>query len=211
LRFDPRYVQVHAAAAPERLGEVIHLRAKRNGIRDTARRLGSGSSILFYMGVHDVDAIQWIARSRVSRVYARKREVLETGNEDVLYAVLELESGAIASLDYSWAWPNGMMNGYRAAFEVVGTRSAASLDVTDQGLHFVDDAGTSGGDTHLWPAINGRIVGDLADEIDHFIMASLAGTPYLQPWQEALAAIPVLDALATSAQSGQPVDVDRTR
>jgi predicted dehydrogenase len=75
----------------------------------------------------------------------------------------------------------------------------------------VDDAGTSGGDTHLWPEINGRIVGDLADEIDHFIMASLAGTPYLQPWQEALAAIPVLDALATSAQSGQPVDVDRTR
>jgi len=209
LRFDPRYVQLHAAAAPERLGKVIHVRAKRNGIRDTARRLGSSSSILFYMGVHDVDAMQWIARSRISRVYARKREVLGTGNEDVLYAVVEFENGALGSLDYSWAWPNGMMNGYRAAFEIVGTQSAAALDVTDQGFHTVDERGTAGGDTHLWPEINGRIVGDLADEIDHFVMATLTGAPYIQPWQEALDAIPVLDALAESAQSGHPVNVER--
>jgi predicted dehydrogenase len=56
LRFDPRYVRTFHAAAPERLGEPIHLRAKRNGVRSTARRLGNSSSILFYMGVHDVDA-----------------------------------------------------------------------------------------------------------------------------------------------------------
>ena len=88
LRFDPRYVQVHEAADPARLGEPIHIRAKRNGIRSTARRLGAASSILFYMGVHDVDAMQWIGRSRIARVYARKREVLGTGNEDARYAGL---------------------------------------------------------------------------------------------------------------------------
>ena len=44
----------------------IHLRAKRNGVRSTARRLGAASSILFYMGVHDIDAMQWIARSRIT-------------------------------------------------------------------------------------------------------------------------------------------------
>ena len=209
LRFDPRYVQVHAAAAPDRLGQVIHVRAKRNGIRDTACRLGNASSILFYMGVHDVDAMQWIARSRISRVFARKREVLGTGNEDALYAVVDFENGAIGILDYSWAWPNGMMNGYRAAFEIVGTRSAAMLDVTDQGFCTIDDTGTAGADTHLWPEINGRIVGDLADEIDHFLLATLTGAPYVQPWQEALDTIPVLDALAESAGSGQPVTVIR--
>jgi predicted dehydrogenase len=209
LRFDPRYVQVHEAAAPERLGEVIHLRAKRNGIRSTARRLGPASSILFYMGVHDIDAMQWIARSRISRVYAQKREVLGTGNEDAFYAVVNFENGAIGSIDYSWAWPDGLMNGFRAALEVVGTKTAAYLDVTDQGFYAVSDAGTTGGDTHLWPEINGRITGDLADEIDHFVTATRDGTPYLQPWQEALDAIPVLDALALSALSGEPVSVHR--
>lgn len=209
LRFDVRYVQVYHAADPARLGEPIHLRAKRNGVRSVARRLGANSSILFYMGVHDVDAMQWIGRSRIARVYAQKREVLGTGNEDVLYAVLTFENGAIGSLDYSWAWPNGLMNGFRSAFEIVGTMSAAALDVSDQGLYFTDDAATTGGDTHLWPEINGRIAGDLANEIDHFVKATLSGTPYLQHYQEAFDAIPVLDALAASARSGVPVDVAR--
>jgi predicted dehydrogenase len=209
LRFDPRYVQVHQAAAPERLGEPIHLRAKRNGTRATARRLGGDTSILFYMGVHDIDALQWIGRSLISRVYAQKRAVLGTGNEDALYAVVNFDNGAIGSIDYSWAWPDGLMNGYRAAFEIVGTRSAAYLDVADQGFYAVVDAGTTGGDTHLWPEINGRIVGDLADEIAHFVDATLAGRPYLQHHSEALAAIPVLDALAESARTGEAVAVKR--
>ncbi|NGO55293.1 Gfo/Idh/MocA family protein [Allomesorhizobium camelthorni] len=209
LRFDPRYVQVYHAAAPERLGAPIHLRAKRSGIRSTARRLGASSSILFYMGVHDVDALQWIARSRIARVYAQKRDVLGNGNEDALYAVVNFENGAIGAIDYSWAWPDGLMNGFRAALEVVGTRSATYLNVADQGFYTVDDDGTSGGDTHLWPEINGRIAGDLADEIDHFVTATLSGAPYLQSCQEAFDAIPVLDALAESARSGQPVEVCR--
>lgn len=209
LRFDARYVQVFDAARPEKLGAPIHLRAKRNATRSVARRLGASSSILFYMGVHDVDAMQWIGRSRISRVYAQKREALGSGNEDALYAVLNFENGAIGSLDYSWAWPDGLMNGFRSAFEIVGTRSAAALDVSDQGLSFVTDAGTTGGDTHLWPEINGRIAGGLADEISHFVTATLAGTPYRQHHREALDAIPVLDALAESARNAQPVEVLR--
>lgn len=209
LRFDARYVQVFYAARPENLGQPIHLRAKRNAIRAVARRLGASSSILFYMGVHDVDAMQWIARSKITKVYAQKREVLGTGNEDALYAVLNFENGAIGSLDYSWAWPDGLMNGFRAAFEVIGSRSAAALDVSDQGLSFIANAGTTGGDTHLWPEINGKIAGGLADEIGHFVTATLAGTPYLQHYREAFDAIPVLDALAESARSGQPVPVRR--
>ena len=209
LRFDPRYVQVHAASRPERLGRPIHLAAKRNSTRATAQRLGPATSILFYMGVHDVDALQWCARSRISHVYAQKCQILGNGNEDALQAVLNFENGAIGLLDYSWAWPDGLMNGFRSSLEIVGTKSAAYLDCSDQGLFTVDDHGTAGGDTHLWPDINGRITGDLADELDHFIKATLRGKPYLQPYQEAFDAIPVLDALALSAHTGTPVDVAR--
>lgn len=209
LRFDPRYVQVYEAAQPDRLGEPIHVRAKRNGVRSTAARLGSATSIRFYMGVHDIDAMQWIARSRIAKVYAQKREVLGNGNEDALYAVVNFENGAIGSIDYSWAWPDGLMNGYRAALEIVGTKSAAYLDCADQGFYTVGADGTAGGDTHLWPEINGRIVGDLADEIAHFVEATLSGAPYRQHHREALDAIPVLDALAESADIGLPVPVRR--
>jgi predicted dehydrogenase len=209
LRFDPRYVQAFHAAAPERLGTPIHLHARRHAVRSTARRLGDNSSILFYMGVHDVDAMQWIGRSKITRVYAQKREVLGNGNEDALYAVVNFENGAIGSIDYSWAWPDGLMNGFRSSFEIVGTKSATYVDCSDQGFHVVEKSATTGGDTHLWPEINGRIVGDLADEIGHFIQATLLDRPYLQHHRDALDAIPVLDALAESAKSGCRVEVPR--
>jgi len=209
LRFDPRYVKVFQASAPEILGEPIHLHAKRNATRSTAARLGDATSILYYMGVHDIDAMQWIARSKICRAYAQKRKVLATGNEDALFAIVNFENGAIGSLDYSWAWPDGLMNGYRASLEIVGTRAAAYLDCSDQGFFAIDENCTSGGDTHLWPEINGRIVGDLADEIDHFIKASISGAAYIQNCYEAFDAIPVLEALDQSANVGRPVDVNR--
>jgi predicted dehydrogenase len=209
LRFDPRYVQTFHAAAPNRLGTPIHLRAKRNGIRATAKRLGASSSILFYMGVHDIDAMQWIARSKIVRVYAQKVEALGHGNEDALYAVVNFDNGAIGNIDYSWAWPDGLMNGFRSSLEIVGTRAATYLDCSDQGFYVVEGSGTSGGDTHLWPEVNGRIAGDLADELAHFVKASLSGELYVQDHREALDAIPVLDALAESARTSLPVEVVR--
>ncbi len=209
LRFDPRYEPDTPAAAAERLAAPSHSRPTRTGVRATPQRLGGASSILFYMGVHDIDAMQWIGRSPITRVYAQKRQALGTGNEDALYAVVNFANGAVGSLDLSWAWPAGLMNGYRASFEIVGTQSAAYLDCADQGFYAVGEEGTVGGDTHLWPEINGRIVGDLADEISHFVEATRTGQPYHQHHREAFAAIPPLDALKESAERGVPVEVRR--
>lgn len=209
LRFDPRYVQLRAQADPERLGDPIHLRAKRNSVRDLSKRLGTTSSILFYMGVHDVDAMQWVARSPIVRVHAQKVNKLRHADEDALYAIVTFENGAIGMLDYSWAWPNGLYGGYWATFEIVGTKSAAWLDVRDQGFAIIDDQTLTGADTHLWPVINDRLVGDLRDEIMHFAEAVLAGAPFVQPWQEALSAVRVLDAIFASVESGSTVEVRR--
>lgn len=209
LRFDPRYVQLRQAADPESLGDPVHLRAKRNSIRDLAQRLGANSSILFYLGVHDVDMMQWVARSPITRVYARKVQKLSNGNEDALYAVVDFANGAIGSLDYSWAWPSSLPAGYYAQFEVIGTKSAAILDVRDQGLQVLTGDGTSNLDTHLWPTINGQIVGDLRDELMHFASAILSNTPFAQDPAEALDAIRVLDALFRSMETGQPEAVVR--
>lgn len=210
LRFDPRYVQLRAAADPAQLGEPIHLRAKRNSVRSLAQRLGSNSSILYYLGVHDIDMLQWVARSPITRVYAQKVQKLSNGNEDALYAVLNFANGAIGTLDYSWAWPDGLPNGYWVHFEVVGTKAASFLEVRDQGLHIVTAEGTNGADTHLWPDINGQITGILKDELMHFATALLENRPFVQPYADALDAIRVIDALFKSIETGAPIDVARS-
>ena len=210
LRFDPRYVQLREAAHPDRLGEPIHLRAKRNSIRGLAERLGAASSILFYLGVHDVDMMQWVARSPITRVYAQKVQKLSNGNEDALQAVVNFANGAIGALDYSWAWPDGLPSGYHAAFEVIGTKSAALLDVRDQGFHVVTADGPTAADTHLWPEVHGRITGDLRDELLHFAEAVRSGEPFVQDYRDALDAIRVLDALFASVEQDRPAAVVRT-
>ena len=142
----------------------------------------------------------------------RSVEVLGTGNEDALYAVVNFENGAIGSIDYSWAWPDGLMNGYRVVAR--NRRHAARPPISTAPTRASTPSrttATSGGDTHLWPEINGRIVGDLADEIAHFVKAT--------PVRHALScstiakrfdAIPVLDALArVGARPALPVEVVR--
>jgi predicted dehydrogenase len=209
LRFDPRYVQLRAAADPAQLGDPIHLRAKRNSVRSLAQRLGSNSSVLYYLGVHDIDMLQWVARSPITRVYAQKVQKLSNGNEDALYAVLNFANGAIGTLDYSWAWPDGLPNGYWVHFEAVGTKGASFLEVRDQGLHIVTADGSQGADTHLWPEINGEITGILKDELMHFATAVLKDRPFVQDWREAEDAIRVIDAIFASIDSAAPVDVAR--
>ena len=76
--------RLQAAAHPDRLGEPIHLRAERNTVRSLAERIGADSSILHYLGVHDIDMMQWVARSPITRVYAQKVSKLSNGNEDAL-------------------------------------------------------------------------------------------------------------------------------
>ncbi len=207
LHFDPRYAQMRDAAVRGDYGDVINLRAKRNTIRALPQRLGAASSIMYYLGVHDVDMLQWCAGANITRVYAQQVRKLGNEIEDAVYAVVNFANGAIGNIDYCWSWPEGLPSGYAAGFDVVGTKSAAHLDVYDQGLQFIGAEGTTQPDTHLWPEINGQIAGALRDEIVHFADALLHDKPFVEPVERSLQAVRVLDALFASLNSGAPADV----
>src|SRR5690606_30169962 len=71
LRHDPRYVAAAAAVAAGKIGEPLHLKAGRVADRGVGTRMNGSSSVLFYVGIHDVDAVQWITGQRITRVYSR--------------------------------------------------------------------------------------------------------------------------------------------
>ena len=210
LRFDPRYVQVYEASRPEKLGTPIHLKAKRNGIRSVAARVGKNASILFYMGVHDVDAMQWVARSRISprlrpedraaRQRQRGRALRRGQFRERRHRLSRLQLGVAGRADERLQGvARDRRHASRAPSSIAATRASTKCSTT----------ASTGGDTHLWPEINGRIVGDLGDEITHFADAVLTGAPFVQDYREAFDNIPVLDALAESARTGMPVEVKR--
>jgi predicted dehydrogenase len=213
LRFDPRYVGAAKAVSDGVIGEPVHVTATRFTGRAVGERLAGSSSVCFYLGVHDVDAAQWISGQRITRVYARAVSKIMPSvgvdSEDAILATCEFEGGAIGSLGFGWSTPSFMPSGINARLEVMGTQGAINLDVHDHGLRLITESGYSLPDGLHWPEVNERITGDLADEVLHFVTSVRDGKAFIMSVTDAMRAVAVNDAILRSAKSGRPEDVGR--
>ena len=214
LRHDARYVGARAAVADGSIGDIVHVRANRFVGAFVGEHYNGHSPIWMYQGVHDIDLAQWITGQRITAVYARTvAKILPArGVEgvDAAFITCEFANGAIGSIHYSWALPPNTPAVLNAAIEVVGTEGMATVDVHDQGLSIVTSGGHGLPDTAHWPVFNGRIGGDLMQEIRDFVTAVREGSEFVMPLKDAVAAIAVLDAIERSVETGARVDVART-
>jgi predicted dehydrogenase len=214
LRFDPRYHRAAVAIAAGELGDVIHLASGRLGVRELGRRLGQSSSVLFYLGVHDVDLVQWISGRRIVRVssFAASRLMPSLGvdAEDVIVTNAELEDGVVAQLHAGWALRSDSPSPVNARTEVVCTDGTLEIDVRDHGLRVHSSAGWQLPDALHWPETNGRITGDLAEQLRHFVAAVMRDEPFLMDVADAVSTAAVNDAILRSVASGAVEPVDQT-
>jgi predicted dehydrogenase len=211
-RFDPRYVGAAQAVASGSIGDPVHVSASRFGHREAGERMAGSSSVCFYVGVHDVDAIQWVSGKRVTRVYSRAvSKIMPSAgieSEDAIFTTCELEDGAIGALHFGWSLPQYMPSNINARLEVVGTDGVVQLDVHDHGLRVINASGVTLPDGLHWPDINGRLWGDLAAEVNHFIQCLRDDKEFAVPVHDAMRAVAVNDAILRSVESGQPERVE---
>ena len=212
LRFDPRYAAAAQSVRRGDIGEVVHVTAGRFGTRNIGMKLNGSSSVCFYIGVHDVDAIQWITGARIERVYSRSVSKIMPNqgvdSEDAILSTLELSGGAIGSLFNGWSRPDHGPFVIDGRFELVGTEGTLEIDVRDHGLRILGPDGYRIPDGLHWPEVNGHIVGDLAAEVDHFLSCIISGAPFVQAIEEAMGAVAVNDAILRSVLSGIPESVE---
>lgn len=212
LRFDPRYNQAAQAVRSGGIGEPLHGSSGRFTNSDLGLRMSGGSSVCFYLGVHDVDALQWISGQTITRVFSRGvfKQMLRHGvqSEDAYFTTCEMTSGMIGQLYFGWTLPKGIPTGLWARTEVVGTEGVIDLDVRDSGLRMLAGGGWSLPDGVHWPEVNGRIMGDLYEEQRHFVQAVRDDLEFIVPTSDALRNVAVNDAIMRSVKSGQPEDVE---
>jgi len=206
LRFDPRYVGAAAQVAEGAIGVPLHVTASRFTFRHVGTRLAGRSSPCFYLGIHDIDAMQWITGKRITRVFARAvRSVVpdrsERPTDDAIFATCELDGGLAGNLQFGWTLPNHSPSGISACLEVVGTLGFVDVDTHDHGLRVVATTGLSLPDGLHWPEINGRIAGDLTDEVNHFLRSVGEDKDFLVPVADAVRSVAVNDAILRSIQS----------
>lgn len=214
LRHDARFVGARAAVANGSIGELVHLRGHRFVGTFVAELNNGRSPIWMYQGVHDIDLAQWISGQRITAVYCSTvSKVLPARGVpgvDAAFVNCEFENGAIGAIHFSWGLPPNTPAVMYAGIEVVGTEGMLTVDVADQGLNVMSKDGHRLPDTMHWPDVNGKISGDLAQEIRDFAMAIREDKEFVMPVEDAVAAVAVLDAIEASVESERRVEVVAT-
>ena len=158
LRYDPRYAEAAASVKAGRIGEPIHATSGRFTVRDIGTRMNGSSSVCFYLGVHDVDALQWISGANIRTVYSRAVSKLMPSlgvkSEDAIFTTCELTNGMTGQLYFGWSLPSDIPTGIWARTEVIGTEGVIDLDVRDHGLRMLSNGAWSLPDGLHWPTVN---------------------------------------------------------
>lgn len=202
LRFDPRYALLHDRIQRGELGELIHIRAKRQNPKLVQDHLMGRTSMLYYIGVHDIDIVLWYVQNEVEEIHAKK--VSKVYDEDCIFVLFGFKNGVLGSLEFSWSLPEKFPAGLWSEIEVVGTKGAGYIDICDQGLKLFTD-GFCLPDTVHWPEYNGQILGDLRGEMMHFVDAIINNKEFLVSTEDAIKAVGFIEACLESIEKDTPI------
>lgn len=209
LHFDPRYAQLREAIEQDRFGEIIHMYFRRTNPRTNGRRLGGNVSIFHFIGVHDFEMMCAYMRAKPVRAYSQRVSKVnaDIGCEDTVISTINFDNGAIGLIELCWALPENSALGINTYAEVIGVDAAGYINIQDQGVSLITKDNVFYPDTLHWPEYNGRINGDLKEELQHFVNATMDGSPYITKAENAVNAIRIIEACFRSIETGLPVDI----
>ncbi|MGH3518351.1 MAG: Gfo/Idh/MocA family protein [Haloechinothrix sp.] len=208
LRFDPRYLQARREFTSGRLGDLLHVYARRNSARGAVRRYGTTTRLHWHVSVHDVDLVRWVTGREIVEVTARgvSRRSDAAGQLDSLVALLSLDNGCTAVVESCWSLPPHLRSAIDARFSLVGTDGWLEVSGFQQGLTVVDSSSVSYPDTTRYAEYDdGAGGGILAAQLAHFVRCVEGYVSPLFDPTEALAAVRVVAAIERSLTTGAPV------
>lgn len=209
LRFDPKYAQAYEYVRSGGIGNIVQVKAQRNGMISAGYGAGRGTSVMFHVGIHDVDLMLWFADDSPIRVSAEKADGVlgSLGTEDAVLSTVKFRKGAIGSVGASWVLGDRLGSGVNASMEIIGDKGYIGIDLgAERGLRvFSDSDGWLFPDLWHWPSFGGRMGGALEAQLRHFLRCIREQTPPLVSGAEARSAVAVVLAALESASKGVPV------
>jgi predicted dehydrogenase len=206
LRFDPRYVAAHERIRGGTIGELVHVVARRNNPIGSAQRLAGHTSVLFFLGIHDIDFVNWCVGAKPHTVYAQAVSKRIPQTADTVLATLRYPGGVIASLEFCWILPESYPGGLDAHFDAVGTGGAVYVK---GGCDTVTIAHQRFEQPELFyaPQLLGARAGILRDELAHFVNCILQGAPPVVSGADGRVAVEVAQAIERSYRTGTIIEL----
>ncbi|MFV0252521.1 MAG: Gfo/Idh/MocA family protein [Beutenbergiaceae bacterium] len=208
LRFEPRYARAREVVAAGRVGQIQHGYLRRDNKLSVAHRAAGRTSVAYFLGIHDIDALQWITNQRVVQVQALASTATEATGAQALAVVanLRLSGGAVVQLESAWNLPENYPTDLDAALRLVGSSGVVSVHSFDAGMAVTD------AQFYLpMPAgapLYGATQGALALELESFLRAVQGDIALPVTVREAAAAVKVVAALHQGLQTGGTVEVE---
>ena len=136
LRFANQYITAKNLVSSGAIGSVIHGNVRRNNKVSVARRVNGRTSVTFFLGIHDIDALTWIAGERVVAVQAFESEqrTPDGGQAVAVTGNLRLAGGGVVALEAAWGLPDEYPTDIDARLRLIGDSGEVRIDVHDFGM-----------------------------------------------------------------------------
>ena len=174
----------------------------------------SQSSILWFLGSHSLDTMNWLIGDLPKIVYAVKREgkLKSLGIDAVNWymTTIQYERGAIAQMENAWVTPNGNSNVNDFKFNLLCEEGKFDVDASSHHvLQVTDTERMVTQDILVKNFVFGKCKGFAYESIRSFIDQLLAGEEFHVTVREAANVSLAILGVMQSANTGLPVDVER--
>ncbi|MGE0867314.1 MAG: Gfo/Idh/MocA family protein [Kofleriaceae bacterium] len=162
---------------------------------------------IHFLGAHDIDLLRWFFGSEPAEVhaYGAKGVLKERGVDtyDVVHAQVKFDSGAFATVESSWIYPNTFPSIVDSFVEVVGSTGHLHFDRKRESIEMSTPKAFSYPKVFLTYDVFGKLRGAFVECLSDFIDSIIDRTPAKVTPFDGRQVTAVLDAVTRSLQSGR--------
>ena len=215
-RWSPPFAEARRLIEAGGLGALRSAYFRLNDIKWVATDMlpwAASSSILWFLGSHSLDTLQWLFQDRVKRVYAvSNRGVLDSlgvKTEDTFLSTLEFAHGGIAQMENGWITPNANPCVNDIKCNLTGDKAMIAIDASNHNLiQYYSDGKVTVPDILVRNQIHGRVKGFAYESIRSFVDRLASGEPFVVSLEDAARASLAILAIMESARTRTPVEID---
>lgn len=164
------------------------------------------STPIHFLGAHDIDLMRWFFGSEAveARAYGVKEVLVQRGIDtyDLIQAQIRFESGAIATIESAWIYPNTFPTIVDSFVEVVGSEGHLHFDRKRESIEMSTPKQFSYPKTFLTHEIFGKLRGAFVECLSDFLDAIINKSEPKVTAFDGRQVTAVLDAITRSLDSG---------
>lgn len=165
------------------------------------------STPIHFLGAHDIDLMRWFFGSEPveTRAYGVKEVLVQRGIDtyDLIQAQIKFDSGAIATIESAWIYPNTFPTIVDSFVEVVGSEGHLHFDRKRESIEMSTPQQFSYPKTFLTHEIFGKLRGAFVECLSDFLDSIINKSEPKVTAFDGRQVTAVLDAVTRSLDSGQ--------